>query len=144
MPGLTPKQEAFAMAVASGLTQADAYRSAYNASKMLPATVQNKAHVLMKNGEISARVRELRKPIAEKAQITLEGHLAELEALRIAAKKARQFSAAITAEIARGKASGVHVEQTKSEQTVKGHLEIIERPKISKEEWMKAHRVGME
>ncbi len=48
--------------------------------------------------------------------MTLEGHLRALAELRDKAKAANQFGAAITAEIARGKASGVHIE--KSEQTV--------------------------
>lgn len=64
---LTAKQEAFCQAVASGKTQADAYRAAYNAGQMKAETIQNKAHVLMKDGEVTARVEELRKPVIEKA-----------------------------------------------------------------------------
>lgn len=142
MPGLTPKQEKFAQSVASGMTQADAYRSAYNAGKMKPETVQNKAHVLMKSGEISARVEELRRPIVEKAQITLESHLASLEELRDLAKKAGQHSAAIAAEVARGKASGIHIEKTENKTTLQGQLEVISRPKLGKDEWLRLHGVG--
>lgn len=113
---LTPKQEAFAMAVASGKSQADAYRAAYNADKMKPPTVQKRASELMADGEVAGRVAELRKPVADKAQITLESHLRDLMMLRNMAVKEKQISAAITAEVARGKAAGVHVE--KSEQMV--------------------------
>jgi hypothetical protein len=63
---LTAKQEAFAQAIVSGLSQADAYRAAYNASAMKPATVQNKAHILMKNGEVRARVVALRAPVMDR------------------------------------------------------------------------------
>lgn len=113
---LTPKQEAFATEVASGKSQADAYRAAYRAENMKPPTVQKRASELMARGDIAGRVAELRKPIADKAQMTLESHLRDLMMLRNMAVKEKQISAAITAEIARGKAAGVHIE--KSEQMV--------------------------
>jgi phage terminase small subunit len=108
---LTPKQEAFAQAVASGMTQADAYRSAYNADKMSDAVIYNKASELMSNGEISVRVEELRAPIAAKAQITLESHLDDLLRLRRMAEDNNDIKAAISAEIARGKAAGIIVDK---------------------------------
>jgi hypothetical protein len=55
--------------------------------------------------------------------MTLEGHLADLQMLRDKALQADQFSAAISAEIARGKASGVHVE--KSEQHLTGAVSFV-------------------
>ena len=57
---LTPKQEKFAQGVASGMSQADAYRHAYNAEKMKPETIQKRASELMMNKrEITGRVRDL-------------------------------------------------------------------------------------
>lgn len=114
---MTPKQERFAMEVASGKTQADAYRAAFNVKPTTKAeSVQQNASRLMANVKVASRVAELRAPIAEKAGITLESHLADLQSLRDRAVELNQIAAAISAEIARGKASGVHVE--KSEQTV--------------------------
>lgn len=66
----------------------------------------------MADVNISSRVDELRKPIVKKAQITLESHLNDLQSLRNMATKEKQYSAAIAAEIARGKAAGVHVEKS--------------------------------
>lgn len=57
---LTAKQEKFCQSIADGMSQADAYRAAYSAGNMKAETVQNKAHVLMKGGEVRARVNELR------------------------------------------------------------------------------------
>ncbi len=108
---LTSKQESFCHAIVSGMSQADAYRAAYAASNMLPATVQNKAHVLAKNGEIAARVAALRKPAVEAAQITLKSHLKRLNDLSGMAETEKQYSAAIAAEVSRGKASGLYVEK---------------------------------
>lgn len=64
---LTPKQEAFAQNVAAGKTQADAYRMAYDCQKSSSDTIINKAHALMKNGDIKARVDELKQQLSEKA-----------------------------------------------------------------------------
>jgi phage terminase small subunit len=109
---LTPKQEAFANAVASGKTQADAYRAAFKVgANTKPETVHKRASELMANGEVAGRVAELRKPVAEIAQITLKTHLEDLLKLRNMAAKEKQYSAAIAAEIARGKASGVMVDK---------------------------------
>lgn len=63
---LTAKQEAFAQAVADGMTQADAYRKAYDAGRMKAETIQNKAHILMKDGDVRARVDALKAKVAEK------------------------------------------------------------------------------
>jgi type II secretory ATPase GspE/PulE/Tfp pilus assembly ATPase PilB-like protein len=112
---MTPKQEAFAQAVASGMNQSDAYRLAYNA-KGKAAGINVSACKLMADPNVSLRVSQIRAKGAERAAVTLEGHLQTLADLRDAAEKAKQFSAAIAAEIARGKASGIHIE--KSEQTV--------------------------
>jgi len=107
---LTPKQEAFAHAVASGKTQADAYRHAFSATKMKAETVIQSASRLMADRKVAARVAELRKPVADATQMTLAGHLQRLADLSASAEKEGKYSAAVSAEIARGKASGLYVE----------------------------------
>ena len=58
--GLTSKQEAFAVGVGSrGETLAVAYRSAYDAENMAPATVHSEACRLMANPVIAARINAL-------------------------------------------------------------------------------------
>ena len=69
---LTAKQEAFAQNVASGMTQADAYRAAYNAEKMKPSTVQENASRLMTGSKVAARVKELKDALAKKHLWTRE------------------------------------------------------------------------
>jgi len=108
---LTPKQEAFAQAVATGKTQADAYRAAFNATKMKAETIQSKACLLMADGKVRARVAELRKPVILAVEITLTGHLERLARLSDKAEQEGKYSAAVAAEVARGKASGLYVEK---------------------------------
>lgn len=116
---LTSKQEAFAQAVASGKNQSDAYRLAYAAGKMKASSINVNASKMMADAKVAQRVAELRKPVAEKAQMTLESHLRDLMMLRNMAVKEKQISAAISAEIARGKAAGVHVEKSEHLVTTK-------------------------
>jgi len=75
---LTAKQEAFAQAIADGMNQSDAYRSAYDAGAMKAETIQNKASLLMKKGEVGARVASLRKELADKSLWTREQSIAVL------------------------------------------------------------------
>lgn len=115
MAKLTPKQEKFCLEFIQCGNAAEAYRRAYSAEKMKPETVWNSAYKLMENGEVKARVQELRETAAQKAIVTLESHLADLARLRDLAEEDGQFSAAITAEISRGKAVGLYTERLKQE-----------------------------
>ncbi len=75
---LTPQQEKFAMGVASGKTQADAYREAYPRSKdWKDSAVHTNASQLMADTKVSQRVAELRERItntgvASAARVLLE------------------------------------------------------------------------
>jgi hypothetical protein len=122
--GLTPKREKFAQAVASGLNQSDAYRASFEAGGMKASSINVKASQLMADGKVRVRVEELRKPIAEAVGITLESHLRDLLALRNLAAKEKQMSAAISAEVARGKAAGVVVDRAALELTGKNGAPI--------------------
>lgn len=57
---LTAKQEKFVQGIIEGKSQADAYRSAYNAKKMADKTVWEKASKLMADGKVRARLQEIR------------------------------------------------------------------------------------
>ena len=108
---LTPKQEKFCVVYLETGNASEAYRQAYDAGSMKPETVNRKAKDLIDNGKITARLQELRSPVVARAQITLESHLAELEALRELAKADQRWAPAIQAEVSRGKAAGLYVEK---------------------------------
>lgn len=69
---LTAKQEDFAQAIASGKTQADAYRLAYDAENMKESTLWSNASRLMADSKVTARVEELRKWLEKKELWTRE------------------------------------------------------------------------
>ena len=95
---LTPKQEAFAQAIVTGVNQSDAYRAAYKVRPgTKPESVNQNASRIMADINVASRVAELRETVAKKSQITLETHLSDLLRLREMAAKGKQYSAAITA-----------------------------------------------
>ena len=108
---LTPKQESFAQAVVSGMTQSDAYRSAYSAGKMKAETIQRKACELMKDGKITARVEELRKPVVEKLQYDLEKAMGEAQEAFEVARDKENGGAMVAAVTLRAKLNGLLVER---------------------------------
>lgn len=58
---LTPKQEKFVQCVADGMSQSDAYRTAYDCKPTTkPETIQAHASRLMADGKVSARLKEIR------------------------------------------------------------------------------------
>lgn len=109
---LTSQQEHFAKLVAQGKSHSDAYRGAYKAEKMKPTSINEEASRLMANPAISSRVDEFRKEFAPINRLTLENHIEELNRLKELALEAGKFEAAITAEVNRGKASGLYVTKT--------------------------------
>lgn len=108
---LTIKQENFCLAYIDKNDASDAYRGAYDTSKMNDASINREAKRLMDNPKIATRIAELRKPAIEAAQITLTDHLNDLKRLRDLAERDGKYSAAVAAEAARGKASGLYTDK---------------------------------
>lgn len=67
---LTAKQESFCHAFIQTGNASEAYRLAYSAAKMKQKTVAVKACELLKNGNVTVRVSELRKDLAEKFAVS--------------------------------------------------------------------------
>lgn len=116
---LTPKQEKFCQGVAKGLTYSDAYREAYNAKKMKTETINNSAFKLLKNGEITARVEELKEKTTSDIKYTIEDSFNNLrKAQELALSRKNPLGEAnpdltnfIKAEELKGKLKGLYVEK---------------------------------
>ncbi len=72
---LTPKQEQFVQNIIQGMSQADAYRSAYPKQKMSDKTVWEAASRLMKNDKVVARLSELRAELAKPSIMSAQERL---------------------------------------------------------------------
>lgn len=107
---LTAKQEKFCQGVAKGLSYSDAYREAYNAEKMKTETVNNSAFKLLKNGEITARVEELKKRALKRYDLTVDDIITELEEARELAKQTSQSATMVSASMGKAKLLGMVVD----------------------------------
>merc|ERR1712091_323594 len=96
----------------------------YNEGKMSPAeaayeagykTRARKAAAEMRNPKyfplVVSYIGELRAEVREKYGITFEKHVTELAQIRNKALENKAWSAAVNAEVARGKAGGLYVDQ---------------------------------
>lgn len=108
---LTAKQSAFCLAYMETGNASESYRRAYSAGNMKPETVTKRASELLANGEVAGRLIELREQVAGESLMTVTKHLEDLKGLRDAAKAEGKYSAAVAAEVARGKVSGFYVEK---------------------------------
>lgn len=76
--GLTQKQEAFARALVEGVSQAEAYRIAYPASKAWkPEVVHAKASTMAADGKVQERVKGLQAELADRSVLKAEQILRE-------------------------------------------------------------------
>ena len=106
---LTAKQEAFCLAYIETNNASEAYRRAYDSSKMKPESANESASRLLADVKITARVAELRKPIMQRHNVTVDSLVLELEEARQAALSAEtpQSSAAVAATLGKAKICGL-------------------------------------
>lgn len=108
---LTANQNAFVRAlVANGRDVVKAYRVAYQ-NKMSEAAARVAAYKIIQTPNVKLALAEIEKLAAGEVALDLASHLRELATLRDKAVAVRQFSAAITAEVNRGKAAGLYVQR---------------------------------
>jgi phage terminase small subunit len=72
---LTAKQEQFVQNIIQGMSQADAYRSAYPNQRMSDKTVWETASKLMTNPKVITRLTELRNELAKPSIMTAQERL---------------------------------------------------------------------
>ncbi len=72
---LTAKQEMFAQKIVEGMTQADAYRSAYSTNNMTDKSVWERASRVANDDKVKSRIAELREQVAKAAIMTAQERL---------------------------------------------------------------------
>lgn len=75
---LTVKQEKFAQGLFAGMSQRDAYKQAYNCTKMADKTIDENACRLANDSKFVARINELTDKLTNRNMVTVEKVLAEL------------------------------------------------------------------
>lgn len=87
---LTAKQEQFAQNIIKGMSQADAYRSAYNTKRMSDKTIHENASRLANDSKVTARINELRGQISTVSVMTAQERLEYLTRVVLGVEKEKQ------------------------------------------------------
>lgn len=103
---LTPKQENFCLRYIETGNASESYRQSYDCEKMKPETINRKAKDLIDNGKITARIDELRQPIIDRHNITVDDILAEYEEARVLARSLEKPSAMVSATSGKARVLG--------------------------------------
>ena len=109
--GLTPKQERFIIAYWQGSTAADAYRQAYDAGNMLPASIHRNAHALLNNTKVTSRLTELKNSVAVKSAMTAAEYADWQRNLAAEAREAGDLTVASQAMERAAKAWGLLIDR---------------------------------
>lgn len=112
LTGLTDKQEAFAVLVASGKNQSEAYRLAYDAEKMLPASVWTEASLLLSNPKVASRLMVLNQEKENQRRMMAVSRAERvLQRLETLADSATTESVKVRANELLGKTAGLFTDQ---------------------------------
>lgn len=101
---LTPKREAFARAYVELGCAAKAYRVAFDASRMAPETVRNRASETLARSDVKGMVDAIRGELAQRHNVTLDSLLTELENARLSAMASDKPQCAAAVQAILGKA----------------------------------------
>lgn len=107
---MTPKREKFALAVAGGMSLADAYREAYSTERMKPETIRDSAWKLSITPDVSQMIDALKAEARQRHALTVDDLLRELEEARrgaLTSMPSAQCSAAVAATMGKAKLLGL-------------------------------------
>ena len=107
---LTPKQEKFAQNVAKGMSKKDAAIDAGYSEKN--ATKAGYVLTSDENPLVQEKIQALQNRASKKASLDLATHLTDLKDIREGAMRNGAWSAAVGAEVARGKAAGLYINRS--------------------------------
>lgn len=104
---LTPKQERFCQNIAKGLSQADAYRDAYDCEDMVDNSVYKEACLLMNNPKITERLKELTAEAVKDIKYEVEDCFRETDEILRLAKMTDNLQIMLKAVEQKGKLKGL-------------------------------------
>lgn len=141
---LTDKQEKFCQKVVELGNNSEAYRAAYDTSRMKDASVHRKAKELMDNVKVAARLEELREELRARHRVTVDDLVRELEEARQIALSAMtpQTSAAVQSTLGKAKLLGLDKQVLEISGPNGGPIQTQDVPDEELEEKLKALGLG--
>ena len=112
---ITAKQEKAAQAFIETGCKTTAYREAYNAGKMKPATINRRAFELFETDMVTARVEELQKAAQKRHETTVDNITTKLRDSYEVAKEDKNSNAMTAAAMGEAKLHGLLIDRSKIE-----------------------------
>ena len=131
LPQLTDKQYKFVEGKAKGLSNAEAYRQAYNSKSTKPESIWRRAAEVASNSKVTAWLEYLRQEATSKlldeTHYTLEAHMAELDAVLKLAVENKSYGPALQAIVSKGKACNHYTEHKQINVNNQADLALVDR-----------------
>jgi hypothetical protein len=124
---LTGKQETFCKEYTLNNGQGtEAYKKAYSTSKMKPETINNNAYMILQKREIKARIEELKKPLQEKFNYSMEQSFEMFKTIQALSFEKGELNNSIKCEELKGKLLGLYTDKLKleGEVDINNHIDI--------------------
>ena len=131
LPDLTEKQLNFVLGIQKGLSKSDAYRQAYDCSKMKPDSIWCNASKMASSTKVAQWLAYLKATQITEAIYTKEAHIQDMAEAARACKENKAWAAYVKATESLGRCAGHYVD--KSEIT---HIKSADKDMLDKLESM--------
>jgi len=112
LPDLTEKQLNFVLGIQKGLSKSDAYRQAYDCTKMKPDSIWCNASKLASSTKVAQWLAYLKATQITEALYTKEKHLEDMAEAARACKENKSWSAYVKAVESLGRCAGHYVDKS--------------------------------
>ena len=112
LPDLTEKQMNFVLGIQKGLSKSDAYRKAYDCTKMKPDSIWCNASKLASSTKVAQWLAYLKATQITEALYTKEAHFQDMAEAARACKENKSWSAYVKATESLGRCAGHYVDKT--------------------------------
>jgi len=112
LPDLTEKQLNFVLGIQKGLSKSDAYRQAYDCSKMKPDSIWCNASKMASSTKVAQWLAYLKATQINEAIYTKEAHILDMAEAARACKENKSWSAYVKAVESLGRCAGHYVDKS--------------------------------
>ena len=112
LPDLTEKQLNFVLGIQKGLSKSDAYRQAYDCTKMKPDSIWCNASKLASSTKVAQWLAYLKATQISEAIYTKEAHILDMAEAARACKENKAWSAYVKAVESLGRCAGHYVDKS--------------------------------
>ena len=127
LPDLTEKQMNFVLGIQKGLSKSDAYRKAYDCTKMKPDSIWCNASKLASSTKVAQWLAYLKATQVTEALYTKEQHIQDMAEAARACKQNKSWSAYVKATESLGRCAGHYVDRAEVTHVRGADIDLLDR-----------------